>query len=64
MEDLDGGFKFVFVQGEDVGVRALGEDHGVTFEDLLQRHDVIPQPGRAFVVELGNCRGHLPVPAG
>ncbi|CAH0286944.1 hypothetical protein SRABI128_03794 [Microbacterium sp. Bi128] len=48
------------MQGEDVGVRALGQDDGVTFEDLLKRHDVVPEPGRAFVVELSNCRGHLP----
>ena len=60
VEDLDGGLELVFVQGEDVGVRALREDHGVAFEDLLQGHDVVPEPRSAFVVELGHGGGHFP----
>ena len=59
VEDLHGGLELVLVQGEDVGVGVLGQDHGVAFEDLPQRGDVVPEPGRAFVVELGDCRGHL-----
>ena len=34
VEHLDGGFEFVLVQGEDVGVGVLRQDHGVAFEDL------------------------------
>ena len=59
VEDLDGGLELVLVQGEDIGVGAFGEDHGVAFEDLLQGHDVVPEPRGAFVVEFGHGGGHF-----
>ena len=59
VEDLDRRLQLVLVQGEDVGVGVLGQDHGVAFKDLFQRDDVVPEPGRPFVVELRDGGGHL-----
>ena len=59
VEDLHGGFEFILVQGEDVGVGALGEDDGVAFEDLLERDDVVADPRRPLVVQFRHGGGHV-----
>ena len=59
VEDLHGGFEFILVQGEDVRVGALGQDHGVAFEDLLERDDVVTDPRRPLVVQFRHGGGHV-----
>ena len=59
VEHLYGGFEFVLVQGEDVRVGVLGEDHCVAFKDLAERDDVIPESGCALVVQFGYGGRHV-----
>ncbi|MDQ1595402.1 MAG: excinuclease subunit, partial [Arthrobacter pascens] len=59
MENLDRRFEFVLVQREHVGVRVLGQHHGVPLEDLAEGRDVVADPGGPFVVQFRHGRRHV-----
>ena len=59
MEDLDGGGELVAHQGEDVGVGGVGQDDGVTLDDLAQCGGVVAQAGGLLEVEGGGSGLHL-----
>ncbi len=57
VEDLDRGFELVLGDGDQVGVRGVGEDDGALLHGAPQRLRVVAQPGRALVLHvLGRLR--------
>ncbi len=59
VEDLHGSFKLVLRERDDVGVGAVREYDRLLLHRPAQRADVVPQPGRAFVLLFGRGRAHL-----
>ena len=53
MEDLDGSLEVILCEGEHIGIGGIGQDHGRLLQCPGQRRDVVAQPGRLLVVELG-----------
>ena len=63
VEDLDGGLELVVGEREHVGVGGVAEDDGVLLQRLLERADVVAQPGRLLELELVRGLLHPPLEA-
>ena len=59
VEDPHARLELVAGEPDDVGVRAVGQDHGVALEHPLQGVQVVAKPGSALVVQLGGRGVHL-----
>ncbi|CAB4879619.1 unannotated protein [freshwater metagenome] len=59
MEDLGGCLERVLDHRDDVGIGAVGEDHGVSLEGPPQDSDPVPEPARLLVGLRLRCGQHL-----
>ncbi|CAM2932428.1 hypothetical protein SAXI111661_09050 [Saccharomonospora xinjiangensis] len=61
MEDLHGRFEFVVGEGDDVGVGAVAEHHGLLLHRPAQRAEIVAKPGGPLELQRLGRLGHLPL---